>query len=185
MKNYKTLIAIRGFHAGGDIPEGAVVALSADQLSDLHGLVEETDEEPTFALAQLFEPKAGIGIDPTDKDALANALNALGVDVILPFGNSVLDLSDIAPSALLAGVRAKIGTGEITQADISQLMTDPWALTDLAERLGNGLDPKLVASLLPPPPEQAAADAITQVEQASGDESQPAKKQPKKTTPQE
>jgi hypothetical protein len=185
MKNYKTLIAIRGFHTGGEIPDGAVISLSAKSAAELQGLVEETGEEATFSLDVDAAAEPIIGIGPDDKEGLVKALSGMGAIVILPHDDGSLDLRDLPASALLAGVLAKIGTGEITQGDISLIVTDGWALTDLAYRLGNGLSPDLVSSLLPPPPKQPEEDAASEGEKTGADEAPVAKKPAKKTTPQE
>lgn len=181
MKSYKTLIAIRGLHTAGDIPEGAVITLSATQLKDLHGLVEETDEEATFALGQFSEAAIGL-IAANDKAALAEALTALGAIVILPHDDGSFDLSDLPQTALLAGVLAKIETGELQINSLSVLINDEQALADMTWRLGEGLDPARVAALLPPPPD---TDATGESEQAGADDAPPAKKSPKKAATQE
>jgi hypothetical protein len=182
-KNFRALINIRGL-GSRDIPEGAIVTLSAKLPDDLRGAFEETDDEATFDLEGLVAVEGVGGIGADDKDALVQALTALGAIVILPHDDGSFDLRDLPASALLSGVLSKSEAGEITQGDLSLIITDEQALADLAWRLDNGLASDKVSALLPlPDPIDVGSGEGGEQEGAS--EAPAAKKPAKKTAAQE
>ncbi|QCI93262.1 hypothetical protein [Novosphingobium sp. EMRT-2] len=163
MQTYKTLITVRGLRradplrAREPIGEGEVIALPDHLAGNLCaiGALEGTDAPATVELAligvdfardpdQALVDVSTVGIRPTDIEALAQALEALGALVLLPgeglagrdimkfvqalkdFGAAVLlpgetvGLDDVLASDLMDEISARIAAGAVSAADLPE-----------------------------------------------------------------